>query len=135
MKLHFNLECIKKDNGIYFIRIEKSRIIINNILLFLLFAKIKSSKEVTIMNFKQEILKSIQTMVDKSIENYKADRTYQSIIKEITPKGYVVLDETGNARTVKCCIPGLELRVMQKVWVKEPMGNLKKLHICGVVGK
>ncbi len=85
------------------------------------------------MDFKQEILKSIQTMVDRAIVNCKVDRTYQSVIKRITPKGYVVLDEAGNERTVKCCIPGLELKVMQRVWVKEPLGNLNKLHICGVV--
>lgn len=85
------------------------------------------------MDFKQEILKSIQTMVDRAIVNCKVDRTYQSVIKRITPKGYVILDEAGNERTVKCCIPGLELKVMQGVWVKEPLGNLNKLHICGVV--
>lgn len=85
------------------------------------------------MNFKDEILKSIQTMVDQSIANYKADRTYQSVIQRITKKGYVVLDETGNERTVQCCIPGLELREMQRVWVKEPMGEIRKMHIVGVV--
>ncbi len=92
-------------------------------------------KEVTdqIMNFKQEILDSIQTMIDKTIADYKADRTYPSVIKQITPKGYVVLDRTGNERTVHCCIPGLELKVMQKVWVKEPMGEIRNLHIVGVV--
>lgn len=87
------------------------------------------------MNFKQEIFKSIQAMVNQAIMNCKVDRTYQSIIKEITPKGYVVLDRTGDKRTVQCCIPEIELRVMQKVWVKEPMGDLKGLHIVGVVGK
>ena len=85
------------------------------------------------MNFKQEILKSIEAMVNKSLVNYKADRTYQSVIKKITPKGYVVLDESGSERTVPCCIPGLELKIMQKVWVKEPMGRLVDMHICGVV--
>ena len=87
-----------------------------------------------VMNFKEEIFKSIQDMVDRAIANCKVDRTYESVIKEITPKGYVVLDETGNERTVQCCIPDLNLRKMQRVWVREPMGNLKKLHICGVVG-
>lgn len=87
------------------------------------------------MDFKEEIFKSIQAMVNMAVSNCKVDRTYQSIIKESTPKGYVVLDRTGDKRTVKCCIPGLELRVMQKVWVKEPMGDLKGLHIVGVVGK
>ena len=87
------------------------------------------------MNFKEEIFKSIQAMVDRAVVNCKVDRTNQSIIKEITPKGYVVLDRSGQERTVKCCIPGLELRIMQNVWVKEPMGDLKGLHIVGVVGK
>ncbi|MBD5496105.1 MAG: hypothetical protein HDR12_17490 [Lachnospiraceae bacterium] len=85
------------------------------------------------MNFKQEILKSIQTMVDQSTTTYKADRTYQSIIKKITPKGYIILDDTGSERTVQCCIPNLNLKEMQRVWVKAPMGDLKGLHICGVV--
>lgn len=85
------------------------------------------------MDFKTEILKSIQTMIDRKLDNYKADRTYKSVIKRITKKGYVILDETGSERTVPCCIPGVQLRIMQNVWVKEPMGNLKNLHICGVV--
>ena len=72
-------------------------------------------------------------MVDRSIANCRVDRTYESVIKEITPKGYVVLDDTGNERLVGCCIPGLHLHVMQRVWVKEPLGNLKRLHICGVI--
>ncbi len=87
------------------------------------------------MNFKQEILDSIQTMVDRAIANCKADRTYRTVIKRITKNGYVVLDEAGKERTVPCCIPNVELRPMQSVWVKEPSGRLKELHICGVVGK
>lgn len=86
------------------------------------------------MNFKEEIFKTIQTMVDRAVVNCKVDRTYESVIKEITPKGYVILDNTGSERTVQCCIPDLNLRKLQRVWVREPMGNLKKLHICGVVG-
>lgn len=87
------------------------------------------------MNFKEEIFKSIQEMVDRAVSNCKVDRTYQSIIKNITPKGYVILDRSGQKRTVQCCIPGVNLRPMQSVWVKEPMGDLKGLHICGVVRK
>ena len=87
------------------------------------------------MNFKDEILKSIETMIDKKLSNCKVDRTYQTVIKEIKPKGYVILDRAGSERTAKCCIPGLELRIGQYVLVKEPMGDLKGLHICGVVGK
>lgn len=86
------------------------------------------------MNFREEIFKSIQDMVDKAIANCKVDRTYQSIIKRITPKGYVVLDNTGCERTVQCCIPNVELKPMQRVYVKEPLGNLNELHICNVVG-
>lgn len=85
------------------------------------------------MDFKAEILKSIQIMIDRKLGAYKSDRTYESVIEEITPKGYVVPDETGSKRTVKCCLPNLELRTGQRVWLKEPMGNLRKLHICGVV--
>ena len=84
------------------------------------------------MDLGKEILKSIQIMIDRKLNNYKADRTYRSIIKNINRKGYVVLDETGNERTVPCCIPGLELRIGQRVWIKEPLGQLKDLHICGV---
>ena len=87
------------------------------------------------MNFKEEILKSIETTIDKKLNDYKADRTYRSVIKHITPKGYVILDRAGSERTVQCCIPGIELRKFQRVWVKEPMGDLKGLHICGVVRK
>lgn len=87
------------------------------------------------MELGKELLKTIQIMIDRKLNNYKADRTYQSVIKEITPKGYVILDRAGSERTVKCCIPGMELRKFQKVWVKEPMGDLKGIHVVGVVGK
>lgn len=50
------------------------------------------------MKFKEEIFKSIQDMVDRAVMNCKVDRTYQSVIKEITPKGYVDLDKTGRKR-------------------------------------
>lgn len=81
----------------------------------------------------KEIIKSIQIMIDQRISSYKADKTYKSIIKEITPKGYVILDETGSERTVKCCIPGVELKVRQSVWIKVSMGKLQDIHICGIV--
>lgn len=72
-------------------------------------------------------------MIDRKLNNYKADRTYQSVIKDITPKGYIILDRAGSERTVKCCIPGVKLQKFQKVWVKEPMGDLKGIHVVGVV--
>ena len=85
------------------------------------------------MDVKEEIFKSIQILVDKSMRTYKADRTYRSAIKAITPKGYIILDNSGSERTVKCCIPGVELKVGQNVWVKVPEGDLNGIHICGVV--
>ena len=85
------------------------------------------------MDFREEIIKSIQTIINNNSCGYKSDRTYRSIVKNITDKGYVILDGTGSERTVKCCIPNIELRVGQSVWVKEPMGDLRKLHICGIV--
>ena len=86
------------------------------------------------MDLGKEIIKAIQIMIDKKLNNYKAYITYESVIKDITPKGYVILDRAGSERTVQCCIPEVSLRMMQRVWVKEPMGKLKDLHICGVVG-
>lgn len=86
------------------------------------------------MNYKQEILKSIQIMIDEKIGTYKADRTFVSVIKKVNPNGtYVVLDEAGGERTVKCCIPGVELKVGQRVYLLLPMGDLKRLHITGIV--
>ncbi len=82
-------------------------------------------------NIADEILKTIKYAVDRKAVN--CDITYESIIKDITPKGFVVLDRTGQERTVQCCIPGLEPGKMQRVWIKEPMGKLKGLHICGVI--
>lgn len=78
-----------------------------------------------------EILKAIKYAVER--QKINCDRTYKSVIKRINKKGYVILDRTGSERTVKCCIPNLELRAGQSVLVKEPMGKLSGIHICGVV--
>lgn len=71
-------------------------------------------------------------MVDRKLDNYKADRTYKTTIKDITKKGYVVLDRAGSERTVQCCIPGVSLRKMQSVWVTEPQSDLNNLYISGI---
>lgn len=72
-------------------------------------------------NISDEIIKTIKFALDR----YKTDCdiTYTSIIKEVTEKGYVILDRTGSERAVKCRIPGAELKVRQMVYVKEPMGK------------
>lgn len=80
----------------------------------------------------KEIIKYINRA---SKERAISDITYESVIKRITKKGYVILDRSGQERTVQCCIPNVELRPMQSVFVKEPMGKLNKIHICGVAGK
>ena len=80
-----------------------------------------------------EILRTIKYALDR--KKIRCDRTYQTIIVDIVKKGYVILDECGCERTVQCSIPGLELRVFQSVWVKEPRVNLNELHICGVAVK
>ena len=78
-----------------------------------------------------EILKAIKYAVDRKAIN--CDITYKSRIKTVNKKGYVILDRAGGERTVKCCIPGLELKAGQMVWIKEPMGRLSDIHICGIV--
>lgn len=83
-------------------------------------------------NISDEILNTIKYAIENKTIN--CDRTYKTVIKRVTPKGYVILDETGSERTVQCCIPGIELRPMQSVWVRIPMGRLNDIHICGVVG-
>ena len=84
-------------------------------------------------NIADEILKTIKYAVDRKATN--CDRTFKTVIKRITKNGYVIIDQTGQERTVSCGIPNVELKPMQSVYVKEPMGRLKDLHICSVVGK
>ena len=83
-------------------------------------------------NIADEILKTIKYAVDRKAVN--CDRTYRTIIKRIDKSGYVITDQAGQERTVSCGIPIVELRPGQSVYVKEPMGNLKELHICSIVG-
>lgn len=44
------------------------------------------------MDYKNEILKSIQTMVDRTVSNRKVDHTYRSVVKKIVKEGYVIVD-------------------------------------------
>ena len=72
-------------------------------------------------------------MVDRAVASYKVDRTYRTTIKRIDKNGYVITDETGQERTVPCGIPNVELKPMQSVYVKEPLGKINELHICSIV--
>ena len=87
-----------------------------------------------VVDLGKELLKTIQIMINRTLRNYKVDRTYRTVIKRIDKKGYVITDETGSERTVPCGIPNIELRPMQSVYVKEPLGNLNELHICSIAG-
>jgi len=85
------------------------------------------------MDFKTEILKSIQIMVDKKISNYKTDRTFPSIIKQANSNNtYIILSEDGTERVIHSSIPSLNLQTRTKVWVKIPCGNINNMHICGI---
>lgn len=86
------------------------------------------------MDLGKELLKTIQIMINRTLKNYKADRTFKTVIKKVTRKGYVILDESGSERIVECCIPNISLRVGQIVWVKIPMGDVKGMYICNIVG-
>ena len=79
----------------------------------------------------KEVLKYINRAVK---EKTASDRTYRTVIKRIDKNGYVITDQAGQERTVPCGIPNIELRPMQSVYVKEPMGKLNELYICNVAG-
>lgn len=81
-------------------------------------------------NIADEILKTIKYAVDRKAVN--CDRTYKTVIKKVTLKGYIILDESGSERCVKCCIPDLKLRIGQAVYVKMMQGKVKDMHICGI---
>ncbi len=86
------------------------------------------------MSLGEELIKTIQIMINRKLKNYRADRTYRTVIKGVNKNGYVITDQAGQDRTVPCGIPNVELRPGQSVYVKEPMGKLNELHICNVVG-
>lgn len=85
------------------------------------------------MELAKEVLKAIQITTDRKLTRYRADRTYKSVVTKVDKHGYVVLDEAGNERTVACCLPGIVLKAGQVVWLKEPLGDLRQLHICGIL--
>lgn len=81
------------------------------------------------------LCKEVLKYIDRAVkEKTASDRTYRTVIKRIDKNGYVIIDETGQERTVPCGIPNVELRPMQSVYVKEPLGKINESHICSVVG-
>lgn len=85
----------------------------------------------------QEDIEAVNTLVKEIARAIRentvnCDRTFKTAIKQVTSKGYVILDESGNERTVGCCIPNVRLKAGQMVWVKVPCGKIKLLHVCGL---
>lgn len=83
------------------------------------------------MTIKDEIIKTIEIMVNKEIKKIKADKTYPSIIASVENGKYVVT-LNGSEHKVKCAIPNVELKSGQQVWVTVPCGDLKGMFISGV---
>lgn len=84
-------------------------------------------------NIADEIIKTIKYAIDRKAIN--CDRTYKTVIKRVTRKGYVIQDEAGQERTVPCGIPNVELRAGQYVYVTLAQGELNEMYISGVIGK
>lgn len=76
------------------------------------------------------LVKEIARAIRENVVN--CDRTFKTVIKQVAPKGYIILDESGSERTVGCCIPNVSLKAGQMVWVKIPMGDIKRMYICNV---
>lgn len=85
----------------------------------------------------QEDIEAVNVLVKEIVKAVRGnvvncDRTFKTVVKQVTPKGYVILDESGSERTVGCCIPNITLYAGQMVWVKIPMGDIKRMYICNV---
>lgn len=79
------------------------------------------------------IVKYILKAAGKIQQNIKSDRTFPSAIKKVNSnKTYIILDDSGQERTVKCSIPGLELKVGMNVWITVPMGKVGMMFVSGV---
>ncbi len=86
----------------------------------------------------QDDIDAINILVKEIVKAIKGntvscDRTFKSAVKEVNKKGYIILDETGNERTVRCALPGIDLKVGDHVWVEVPCGRLKDSYICGKI--
>lgn len=83
----------------------------------------------------EEAINTLVNNILKAIEGqiFVGDKTFKSVVKSVTDKGYVILDNTGSERTVKCNIPNVTLTVGTYVWVIIPCGKTNDMHICGVV--
>ena len=76
------------------------------------------------------LAKEIAKIANGLSGNY--DQTFKSVITGITDKGYTIRDTSGVTRDVKCCIPGVSLKIGQSVWVTVPCGKIGEMFVCGV---
>lgn len=80
------------------------------------------------------LVKNIIKAVREGQRDVNLTESFSSVIKQINSNGtYVILDQSGQERVVKCCIPELKLKVGMNVWVMIPQGNLNRMHIYGVL--
>ena len=84
------------------------------------------------MSIKEQILKSIETILDAKLRRYNADKTLLSVVVSVENNDKYVVLLDGSKYTVKCSLPNADLRVGQSVWIKIPNGNFNSKHICGI---
>ena len=54
------------------------------------------------MDFKTEIFRSVQTAIDRKLYNYKADRTYKSVVEYDGVRFIILDDDSVGMRAVPC---------------------------------
>lgn len=89
-------------------------------------------------NILNEDIRALQIMVKEFVSliknhSHNYDTTFTSVVSSVNTNGtYVIQDEGGVKRNVKCSIPNITVKVGQNVWVKIPKGIIEDMHICGV---
>lgn len=84
------------------------------------------------MNIQEEILNSMQIMIDKSLEKATTTKTIPSVVEGISNNKYVVTID-GNRCEIYDSV-GCNPTIGKGVWVQIPNGDLKKAFITGLRG-
>lgn len=85
------------------------------------------------MNINNEILKTIQYGIDRSVRGMKTDVTFPSVVYEVNENGTYTIRKDGQDYHVPNA-SGCAVAPGQQVWVKIPMGKLERMHICSTSG-
>lgn len=85
------------------------------------------------MDINNEILKTIQYGIDRSMRGMKTDVTFPSVVYEVNENGTYTIKKDGQDYHVPNA-SGCAVSPGQQVWVKIPMGRLERMHICGISG-